>query len=1428
MNRTKILAKAVTKPPQQPIQTTLERHSISRELSEKLTQQTPKSLSASPNSNLSSHQLSTILVLPKKTVTTTSSNSARSIRQQLTAIQPRQQQSQAIENISSDSPQLQRWGGVKFSKPKWLEDSQKAVGGLVSGGVDFFTKQLNGGKEEAEAILEGAEREANRVIQAGEAEAKRIMGDTFVSSSQSASKGGFFGKIKAAIAIKAPRIFAKLESNAITPSGSLVQGLFGNIVKKISRAVSRVSKGKISFNSGGKYNARGRAKAVAQAAKNKARRVAALAKLKAKRFLQQRERVAKHLVDSAKIQAQKINQDAKSRSQRMMQRGEYTAAKSLLYKEKQRAELLVSRNNRYAKNILNQAQPLADRIIANGQIAAERIIERGKTDADSIIQDGQRRADDVIRQAQQRAEQIREQGKKDADAATRRRKKNVFQKLAGWVGDRVNDLTNAVTNFIQAAGNLLTKIVTGAVNFLQAVGQEIQQVGQLIVKETKKAWETTKKVLKKAGEVVTIIAKEAFKIVKQVVQTIVDVVVGPFKALRELQQLMRQIGGKVKSVVGKIAKNPLKFGETLINGGKAGFNRFTSQFSTHLRNGIQEYLFGATNIKIPSFDAKGIITMLLQIVGLSRNSVREMAVAKLGEKRVVFAEGFSEAAQEGKMGEFAQEQAQNYAGNVANQVGQTQLPLLAKLFTALSKGGKAIVSFFKELNLSELIKTIVIDGIENFAIETIQEKAIPYAMAKLAASTTPVVGWIMAAIDGLKMANEIFVKRARQVKTLVNSLGDAVTDAASYAEGGVASQLEAGMKKAIPILMSALASYANINDIPNKIKGFIDKGKGWVDENIKPFINKIIDTVGSLIPDLSGKQLASGINKGLGVGNVYHRVRNYLKPGTQKSFETYQDAQKVVDKAQTVFKGVGIDSLSLEPADKTGHTFNVIAAKPLPGRKPFINTNPIRISRPSIANNIYSQKIMRSYEMKLLSRSNNLPLKNYHQFKQNYIASPQRKSSSLTPKKITSRLQTRAVKPKHTITNIAKQNLQLVSKVSQKQVVQKQRQSTISQNSQATVQKPVSKDNQLIPNRAIGQNYLLSILQKQPSNNVGKVTLKTPAKKYGHWGFLTRYVPAFIKGVYDGFIGSFQDLVNIVFDILETIFFEDIEQKAKELWNGVKSLTWEQIKQAIGNTAEKLYEEITSNNPKIAGKAHGKVIGYILGEAALAYITGGASLAAKLVGKIGLKLKPLIKNAFGRKKISIPDPGLANQNYRPKPNKTSSKTKNENEQRIKEDYESERRWNENQVEYYENHLNPKIRERFNTALQFYKKAGFNREESLSHMRGINFNREVSVETVTPNTVLKQYQHPKQKQAGKYFTRFSHKSEIGIEGDWKDTQNRVSEFYIVKEDLKALKSTSADIESWKKPGEKGSGELYYGGGEQYFITTEDLLKLSKTI
>ena len=99
---TKVAPKAVLP----SLQTTLARQSISRDSQENLGEKKGDRLAASSNSNLSSHHLGAIALLPKRTATTSPSIGDRITPK---TIHPKQSH-QAIQNINSSPQQIQRMG----------------------------------------------------------------------------------------------------------------------------------------------------------------------------------------------------------------------------------------------------------------------------------------------------------------------------------------------------------------------------------------------------------------------------------------------------------------------------------------------------------------------------------------------------------------------------------------------------------------------------------------------------------------------------------------------------------------------------------------------------------------------------------------------------------------------------------------------------------------------------------------------------------------------------------------------------------------------------------------------------------------------------------------------------------------------------------------------------------------------------------------------------------------------------------------------------------------------------------------------------------------------------------------------------------------------------------------------------------------------
>ena len=124
------------------------------------------------------------------------------------------------------------------------------------------------------------------------------------------------------------------------------------------------------------------------------------------------------------------------------------------------------------------------------------------------------------------------------------------------------------------------------------------------------------------------------------------------------------------------------------------------------------------------------------------------------------------------------------------------------------------------------------------------------------------------------------------------------------------------------------------------------------------------------------------------------------------------------------------------------------------------------------------------------------------------------------------------------------------------------------------------------------------------------------------------YGLAFVGGLLHGFAKSLWDavagLVTTVKDVLVSIFTGNVLSDAKELWNAISGITWEQIKEAVGAWADKWEKELNSPSPWTAGHAHGYLTGYIMAEAAQLLLTGGTLTAAKgalWVSRLGKAIK---------------------------------------------------------------------------------------------------------------------------------------------------------------------------------------------------------------
>ncbi|XHX78803.1 MAG: DUF4157 domain-containing protein [Stenomitos frigidus ULC029] len=298
----------------------------------------------------------------------------------------------------------------------------------------------------------------------------------------------------------------------------------------------------------------------------------------------------------------------------------------------------------------------------------------------------------------------------------------------------------------------------------------------------------------------------------------IDAVGGVIKAILQLKDLLLNVLAKVASAIKKIIKDPIGFLGNLVSGVKQGFMNFVGNIASHLQKGLMGWLFGAiaeSGIQLPdSFDLKGILSLILQVLGATWAFIRARAVKILGEKVVK-----------------------------AMETG-------AEIFKILiTQGIGGVWEYIKE-QVSHL-KDVVIDGIQSFVTDSIIKAGVTWIIGLL----NPAGAFIKAckAIYDIVM---FFVERGSQIITLVNAVVDSVGAIADGNIGVAAKFVENALGNAVPVVISFLASLLGVTGISKKIQEIIKKVQEPVGKAIDWLISKAYNLVKA-----AGKLLGFGKDK---------------------------------------------------------------------------------------------------------------------------------------------------------------------------------------------------------------------------------------------------------------------------------------------------------------------------------------------------------------------------------------------------------------------------------------------------------------------------------------------------------------------------------------------------------------------------------------
>jgi len=284
--------------------------------------------------------------------------------------------------------------------------------------------------------------------------------------------------------------------------------------------------------------------------------------------------------------------------------------------------------------------------------------------------------------------------------------------------------------------------------------------------------------------------QKAWRKIKDIVNTII-----------EIGKLLLNVLKKAANVIGDIISHPIRFFENLIEGVSLGFKNFVNNLPTHLEDIVFKLILGVMppNLTLPDkWDAKGILSFVLGIFGLSKENIRAQAVLKFTEPVVA------------------------------------QLEQGFELFVIFKNEGFAGLWEYIKEKIGDL-KNAIIDEIISFFKDEVIGAAVEFLLSAL----TPASGFIKVCKSIINVV-QFFLKNLVNILKLFDSILDSFADIVAGRLKNASDRVESALEDILLIGIKFLASLVGINldKIQSKISKIVDAVKGPVNRALQWFFTK--------------------------------------------------------------------------------------------------------------------------------------------------------------------------------------------------------------------------------------------------------------------------------------------------------------------------------------------------------------------------------------------------------------------------------------------------------------------------------------------------------------------------------------------------------------------------------------------------------------
>jgi len=332
--------------------------------------------------------------------------------------------------------------------------------------------------------------------------------------------------------------------------------------------------------------------------------------------------------------------------------------------------------------------------------------------------------------------------------------------------------------------------------------------------------------------------------------------------IKEIIQILRDFKNRIGAILQKgagviraIVKNPIGFLGNLLGAVKKGFNQFSGRILAHLKKGLMDWLFGTmtkAGIQLPTdFSVKSIFGLVMQILGLTPEGIKQRVVRIIGEKN---------------------------AGRI-EKAWSIISTLVSKGPAGLWEEIKAYLGNFKEM---------VIGGIRDWLITKVIEQGVIWVVSLFNPAS--------ALIKAIKLIYDVvmfFVENINRIMDLVNAVIESVSMIVAGKTGAAANWIENAMARTLPIIIGFMARVLGLSGISDKIRSIIKKIRRDVEKAVDKVLKKIIGKVKGLLG--KGKKAVKAVKKT--AKKAVEKIKRFIFP--KKEFTAGEESHTIF------FKGTG-------------------------------------------------------------------------------------------------------------------------------------------------------------------------------------------------------------------------------------------------------------------------------------------------------------------------------------------------------------------------------------------------------------------------------------------------------------------------------------------------------------------------------------------